>query len=188
MSLQGLRFAQAFRENDGVSCRFQIPDVRVGDRLEGGLCQIYFFCIVDTSTSHQDDRSGDYAPQPVPEYFKALANAWQAERNQYLTCSHPCLVISAVGCMKGADCDMLEFYAGTGRSLNAGIDFGPRPGLRNDAVYILSSPETFVSSISSGVTMERSLRSVRIPERNQVLAIFLGILSAESKKKLFIQV
>ena len=66
------RFAQAFGQYDSVYCRFQIPDVRVGDRLEGGLCQIYFFCIVDTSTSHQDDRSGDYAPQPVPEYFKAF--------------------------------------------------------------------------------------------------------------------
>jgi hypothetical protein len=69
---------------------------------------------VNTSKSHQDDRSGDHAPQPEPEYSKALANAWQTERNQYSTCSHTCLVISAVGCMKRGDCDTLEFYAGPG--------------------------------------------------------------------------
>ena len=91
--------------------------------------------------------------------------------------------------MKGAYCDMFEFYAGPGRSLHARIDYGSRPGLRSDAVSILSPPETFVSSISSGVKMERSIRSVRIPERNQVLAIFLRMLAAESSNKnLFIQV
>jgi flagellar biosynthesis GTPase FlhF len=67
--------------------------------------------------------------------------------------------------------------------LQAGIDFGPRPGLHNDAVSFLSPPGTFVSSISSGVKMERSLRSVRIPERNQVLDRFLGMLAAESSNE-----
>jgi hypothetical protein len=83
----------------------------------------------------------------------------------------------------------LNFMLDRVRYLQAGIDFGPRPGLRNDTVSILSPHETFVSSISSGITKERSLRSVRIPERNQVLARFLGMLAAESSnEKLFIQV
>jgi hypothetical protein len=91
--------------------------------------------------------------------------------------------------MKGGYYDTLEFYAGPGRSLQVGIDCGPRPGLRNDAVFILSPPEMFVSSISSGVTMERSLQSVRIPDLNNVLARCLGMLAAESSnEKLFIQV
>jgi hypothetical protein len=173
-------FAQDFCEYDGVACRFKIPVERVGDLREGEPCPIFFGGIVDTSTSGQDDRSDDYVPQPVPDCFKALVNTWQIERNQYSTCSHPCLVISALGSMKGGDFDTLEFYAGPGRSLQGGINFGPRPGLRNGTLSIMSPPESFVSSISSGVAMERSLRSVRIPERNHILARFLGMSPAES--------
>jgi hypothetical protein len=56
MLLQELSFRINSREYDGVFCRFQIPDVRLEDRLDGEPCQIYFGGIVDASVSHQNDR------------------------------------------------------------------------------------------------------------------------------------
>jgi hypothetical protein len=38
----------------------------------------------------------------------------KTERTLFSTCSHPCLAIRAVECMKGGDWDTLEVYAGPG--------------------------------------------------------------------------